>query len=783
MPMVTFSIFFALGCLLLQQQAALPHPAWHWLPLILLLVFLPGFRLAASAPVTRSMLIAILALCSGYMHAAQLARERLQDVLPASAQGQDRVITGVVAEMPRLHERGSSFAFDVDQTPSGAAHVPSHILLSTYDNPDHPPLRVHAGEHWKLTVRLKQPHGTYNRHAFDFEAWMLERNLRAQGYVTNSDSNTLLGQNRNFYHHIELLREKIRERFLMHADTQQYAGVLTALAIGDQSIMPPSQWTIFTRTGTNHLMSISGLHITLLAGFIFFMVNAAWRRFPYLALMLPAHKAAALAALFTALVYALLSGFGIPAQRTVFMLGTMTASLLMSRNVYPSQLLALALLVVTIFDPWCVIAPGFWLSFAAVALIFYVTANRLGKRHWLAEYGLIQMAMNIGLIPLLLGLFQQVSLVSPIANAIAIPVVSFIVVPLAIFSAIFSLDWTLFPAHWAMQCVMGILQWLSDLPEAVWMQHAPPSWSVGTGILGVAWLFLPRGFPGKPAAAILLLPMFLLHPETPQSGEARLTVFDVGQGLAVAVQTRNHTLLYDTGPQFNNTSDSGNRILVPALRGMGISRLDTLILTHNDADHTGGALSLLQTIPAELLLSSLPPDSPILEKMKGHNLPCLAGQHWVWDQVNFDILHPDLEAYADPSVKNNDLGCVLRINTGSKVILLTADIERKSEKRLLSRSPEMLHADLVVVPHHGSKTSSTPEFVQMIHPVYAAITAGYRNRFGHPRPDIVQRYADQGSEIFRTDMDGAIFADMDAQQISMDRLRISRPRYWLHKPE
>jgi competence protein ComEC len=743
--MVSFALFFAFGVWLLQQQAVLPDLRWAGL-LIILPVALRLPRLAIWQRVSRTLLILILAAASGFFYAAWIAQHRLADGLPAVWKGRDIVLIGVVAEMPRQHERGLGFTFDVERVISADAQVPQHILLSTYRNGEDPILLMHAGERWQLTVRLKQPHGTSNPHNFDFEAWALERNLRAVGYVHGKGDNRRMDEQvAGAGYLIERIREAVRAHFQQVLGPAPYAGVLSALAIGDQGSIPAAQWQVFTRTGVNHLMSISGLHITMLAGMAFALTYWLWRRSVYLTLYLPARKAAALAGLLAALIYALLSGYGVPAQRTVYMLGTVAAAMWLSRNIAPSQLLAVALIVVLLFDPWAVMAPGFWLSFGAVGLIFFITANRLGKRHWLLEYGRIQWAMSIGLIPPLLAMFQQISLVSPIANAFAIPLVSFVVVPLTLLSALLPFDWILHLAHHAMSACMLALEWLNSLPVAVWTQHAPP--------------------------------LFLNQPEAPEHGSLRLTIFDVGQGLAVAAQTSHHALLYDTGPIFNSEANSGNRILVPALHGMGIAQLDSLILTHNDSDHTGGALSVMQAIPILQLSSSLPDDSPILLQSTQAQR-CSDGQSWIWDGVLFEMLHPALTSYAEDEHSNNDRGCVLRISIGQHSVLLTADIEKKSERSLLAQHPDKLSATMLVVPHHGSKTSSTPAFVAAVHPRYAVFTAGYRNHFGHPKAEVVERYRATGSELLRSDEDGAILVAMDAATLQVEKYRKTHARYW-----
>ena len=800
MPMVVLTLSFIFGVWLLQQQAVLPDFVWAWLLLGFPFLVLVPTRLLALR-VVRAVLIASCACGLGFYHAAWQAEQRLAVMLPDEWQGRNIEVIGVVAELPRNHEHGQRFIFDVEKVITRQASVPRHIYLSTYDDPQTIPLGLHAGGRWRLTVRLKQPHGSSNPNGFDFEMWALENNIRAVGYVYSKGNNVRLAALAEGYtYRIETWREAVRDKFNATLGNAAYVGVLSALAIGDQSSIPTAQWQVFTRTGVNHLMSISGLHITMLASMGFALTYWLWRRSERLTLLLPARKAAALVALLVALAYALLSGFAVPAQRTVYMVATVAAALWLNRNFSLAQILSIALLGVLIPDPWAVMSPGFWLSFGAVALILYVTAYRLNSSHTqpegdsktgenrasallrvLMEYGKVQWAMTIGLIPLLLGLFQQVSLVSPIANAVAIPLVSLVVVPLALLGAILPWDLPLWLAHSMMSGTMVFLEWLNSLPLAVWTQHAPPAWSIVTGMLGVVVILLPRGFPARWLGFLLLLPMFLNTPEPPVSGSLRLIIFDVGQGLAVAAQTQHHALLYDTGPDFSDGADSGNRILVPSLRAMGIGNLDGLILTHDDTDHTGGAASVMQTMPIEWLSSSLPAKHRLLQQMTDKRR-CKDGQSWLWDGVNFEMLHPDAASYALPKIRDNNRGCVMRISIGDQHILLTADIEKESEQQLLKKHADKLPATLLVVPHHGSKTSSTDKFIAAVKPHYAVFTVGYRNRFGHPRQEILQRYADSGSTLLRSDEDGAILIEMNAQGLQVERYRKTHRHYWTHFP-
>ncbi len=389
--MVSFALFFTLGVWYLQQQAALPELPAYW-PLLALVLLLPRAN-ATVLTFARRTLILLCAVLLGYSYATWVAQTRLSDTLPDEWQGQNIVITGIVAEMPRIHERGLRFTFDVESVETPDAHVPHHIQLATYDGEGNDPLEVSAGERWKLSVRLKQPHGTSNPYNFDFEAWALERNIRAIGYVYEKGDNQILSeQTSSPAYLVQRLRETVRTHFQKTLGDAPYVGILTALAIGDQSSISQAEWQVFTRTGVNHLMSISGLHITLLASLAFALTYGLWRRSIWLTLHFPARKAAAIVGLGAALFYTLLSGFEIPAQRTLYMLATFAVMLLLSRNISPSQLLATALMVVLLADPWAVLSAGFWLSFGAVALIFYVTANRLHKAHWLR--GIRQGAMG-----------------------------------------------------------------------------------------------------------------------------------------------------------------------------------------------------------------------------------------------------------------------------------------------------------------------------------------------------------------------------------------------------
>lgn len=778
--MFLFTLGFTLGVAVLQQQAALPgSPA----PLVLLACALLWVsRRGHHALAKPALLLGAAAL--GFSLAAWQADRRMADPLPEAWEGRDIEITGVVASLPRLHARGERFVFEVEHTLKTEAHVPHRLYLTHYRKDDERAAPVlHAGERWHLTVRLKRPHGSLNPHGFDYEGWLLEQDIGATGYLRNIGvQQRLEAMAGGLRPRIEHWRETLRDRFRDKLGDAPYAGVLAALAIGDQDSIPADQWQTFTRTGVNHLMSISGLHITMLSGLAFALALALWRRVPFLTLRLPAHKAAALFALATACAYALLSGFAIPAQRTLYMVTAVTVALWINRNHSPLQVLCLALLAVLIPDPWAVRSAGFWLSFGAVALILLTSVPRATgnetRRNWRATlhgYARVQWAMTLGLAPLLLALFGQFSLVSPLANAIAIPLVSLLVVPLTLLGTVLPVDSLLWLAHALLSGLMPFLNWLGSGPDAVWAQHTPPLWSVCAGLVGVFWLLLPHGVPARWLGLPLLLPLFLNTPQPPVHGQAELLIFDVGQGLAAAVRTQHHALLFDSGPDYSGENDSGNRIIVPGLRALGYTKLDTLLLSHDDIDHAGGAGSVLAGLPVGNILSSLPSAHPLLHA----GVPsqsCRAGLSWNWDGVRFDILYPDGTSPA--RAHDNNHSCVLRISAGTHHILLVGDIEREAEARLLAQQGDRLAADLLVAAHHGSRSSSTPAFLDASHPGIVVFTAGYRNRFGHPHPEVVQRYAERGTRILRSDRDGAIQVSLSSQGLGIDTERARQRRYW-----
>ena len=765
---------FAFGIVWLQFQAELPA-GWGWmLAMGAALAWLAWllFRFVAA-----SLLIALAGLLIGIGYGTWRAEVRLADELPTAWEGRDIRLVGVIAELPQNFDNGSRFRFSVEEVLTANAVVPTDLMLSWYsgrrDEEDHVARVVRPGERWRLTVRLKRPHGNANPQAFDYEAWLLERGIRATGYVRPGEpAERLTAMVWSPGNAIERLRDRARATFLAALPEEQYpyAGILVALTVGDQRAIHGDLWTIFNRTGTTHLMSISGLHVTMLAALAALLAGWFWRRVPALVLRLPTRRAAIIVGLLAAIFYTFIAGFAVPAQRTLYMLAVAALALYSGRQVAASRVLCLALLVVLLIDPWAVLAPGFWLSFGAVGVLLYIGAARIGDgRGWrarLREWGAIQWAATLASLPVLLFVFQQFSLVSPLANALAIPVISFIVTPLALLAAVLPW-WPLFElAHGILSLLMAFLEMCAGWP--VWQAAAPPLWAAVTAALGVALCLLPGVGVGRWAGLVLLLPTLFWPAPRPPAGEAWIDVLDVGQGLAVLVRTRSHSLLYDTGPLYSAESDAGQRVIVPYLRAQGVNRLDTLLLTHRDTDHSGGYASLRAALPVTRVLSSV-------AELGGEE--CLTGQHWEWEGVRFKVLHPVERDYRSGG-KTNHLSCVLQVDVGGHRMLLTSDIEAADEAALLARSPADLPAEVMLVPHHGSRTSSTPAFLAAVAPREVIVPVGYRNRFGHPKDEVMARYSAPAIRVWRTDRDGAIRLRLAGDGISTVAWRNESRRYW-----
>ncbi len=765
--MRTRIVAFLLGILLLQQFPHLPDGRWGWLLLLLLPLSVVSFRF-----------VAVLWFVNGFLWALMHAHLLLGSPLATALEGEDLLLSGVIATIPEQRDRLWRFEFEVEQvlTPGvGRSQLPQRIRLNWYNRV--PPLAV--GERWQLLVRLKQPHGFMNPGGFDYEGWLYRHGIRATGYVRDQGENHKTGE-AGLGYQVDRWRALISAKIDEALPDAPFRGIIKALAIGKQDEISQPQWTTFLKTGTNHLVAISGLHVSMVSGLAFFLWRWLWGCSAWLTLRWPAQKAGAVAAIMAALVYAALAGFSIPTQRTLIMVVVFMVALILQRYRRPSDGLLLALLLVLLFDPLAVMDAGFWLSFGAVAFIFFGMGGRLASRGVWWKWGRIHLLMAVALAPATLLLFQKASLISPLANFVAVPWVSLLVVPLVLLGSLLLLlipavgAWLLVLANGCLALLWPLLNGFAELPMAQIYHAFVGGWVVIPATIGVVWLLAPKGWPARWLGGVWLATAFLLPQTRPAAGEFWFTLLDVGQGLAAVVETEHHLLIFDTGPRFSDTFDTGEVVLLPYLLQRGVAQVDTLVVSHGDNDHIGGAESLLASFPVKQLLTSAAEKLP-----QQLSEPCRSGQQWRWDGVDFLMLNPTNELQR----KGNNNSCVLKVSAATGSLLLTGDIEKGAERALLSRHGSGLRADLLVVPHHGSKTSSTEAFITAVSPRWALFPVGYRNRFNFPRPEVVERYQAHNIELLDSAQMGAISVRFEGKGISIpEGYRETAQHYWTHRP-
>jgi competence protein ComEC len=737
--------------------------------------------------------MAIAAAAAGFCWAQLYGHQNLAGSLSTQDEGQDLAVTGIVATLPQRIERGTRFAFDVERCDCSVQG--QRISLAWYSDPRADMLqdvpRIEPGQRWQLTVRLKRRHGVVNPHGFDAELWMLEQGFAGTGYVRparlSAQPHHLLAQNQGgAFVQIERWRAQTRARMLEQAGDVPQLNVLLALTIGDQRALSQSDWTIYNAAGVGHLLSISGLHVTMFAALMGWLALQLARLWPALVHRVPAPRIGWAVGWLAALSYALIAGFAVPAQRTVLMLTVVVACRLFARQAHPAHVLGWAALVVLAADPFAVLAPGAWFSFAAVAMLMLSntwaedpTASDWRQKLKRAAYA--QAAVTLGLVPWSILFFSQVSLISPLANALAIPWISLVVTPVALLGAalVWPLPalggWVLDLAALLMRAIDGILRSMAQWDWAVAAFATPHPLVFCVAAAGAVVVLAVKShwrWLGLVALAPLLLPPL----DAPAQNAWRVTFLDVGQGNAVLVQTADRALLYDAGAQYSADSDSGQRVIVPFLRAKGIGQLDALVISHADIDHSGGAISVQSALPVTWMASSLPHGHPARAAVPHYD--CIAGAQWRWGNLDFAFVHPPAEWLQAAKYKTNALSCVLRISDGRFTVLLPGDIEAAQEALLLQTQADRLRADVLLAPHHGSKTSSTPAFLQTVAPRFAVFQHGYRNRFAHPAAQVWERYGQAGIERLRSDAHGAVVFDITGVTPVVTRARLDRPRWW-----
>lgn len=766
--MFKVAITFLLGVCSLTVFESLPH--WYWI-----FGILPMILIAIKYP--RSILIVSVLL--GFLWALTHAYLNLYPALDKSLEGIDLEISGQVVSIPTHYPRSSRFEFSIHSartTSNGeTVTVPKKVRLNWYGNVP----SIQLGEIWQLRVRLKRPWSYANPGGFDYEKWLFEQVIRATGYVRSKGSNELIYAtsllNPTYY-----LRASLNQK-LERAEGKN-AAVIKALVLGERGQMDPKRWQTLTQTGTNHLLAISGLHVGIVSGFVFFIILFLWRRSEKLCLFIAAQRIAALAAIFAAVFYAMLAGFSIPTQRAMVMAAVVFLSVYSMQSLRPWNILSLALLCVLILDPFSVLSPGFWLSFLAVAIILFSLKGKSAKQAWWFSLVKIQFVLAVGLLPLTLLFFQQASLVSPLANFFAVPWVSFLVVPVTLLGSLLLLiseslgNLLLQVAHLLLEVFWSVLDYLHALPFAS-LQHAVPTWTLIPAGFGILLLLAPRGWPEKTLSVVLISPLIFAKPAEISVYDLKLTALDVGQGLAIVLEVGDRVLVYDTGPKFGGSFNAGEAVVIPYLRQRGIREIDTLVVSHGDKDHAGGLQGILSNIQVDQLISSK--DDYVHENLS----TCSAGMEWQWDSVHFQFLHPPSEKNANSKLSSNNSSCVLLVEHSAGSILLTGDIEKRIEKKLLKEQANLLNIDVLIAPHHGSNSSSTREFIQATSPDYVVFATGYRNSYGFPDEKVVSRYKEFGSHLVNTASRGMItfnFSDKNGLQLQPGYREV-RQRFWHSK--
>lgn len=774
----------------------------------------------------------ILLIILGFMYAAVFAKHQLNYLLDESLVGQSVLISGQISTIPETNRNAQRFEFDVDSYRFLAQNnnvpeviterFPKKLRLSWYYGN-----KVKAAEKWQLEVRLKPPHGFINPGGFDYEAWLYQQAIDATGYVRKSDLNRRL-QIAPVWS-INRFRQIISEQIDAVA-ANQMAGTLKetpslssalikALAIGDKSSISTSQWLVLTNTGISHLMAISGLHIGLAALFAYMLIRYSLP--VYIMKRLPAQHVALFVSMVIAFHYALLAGLSIPTQRAIIMLFSLSMLTLIRRNTRPVDSLGLALLLVLLIDPNAVLSAGFWFSFSAVAVIYIsvMTAYRqseiqhsllikLGRilKQWIR----LQLMISVILLPLSLYMFQQVSLISPVVNLILIPYVSFLVVPLILIAIVSSflsqvVAEILFNlASRLLDVIWPVLSYLSERPYAIWVRgdfDIVDLVLVSTAILltffgsEISRFILVRLNQAENSknrsvywsirllAGLLFLPLIFTKKSVLSPGEYQLTVLDVGQGSAAVIQTQNHTMIFDSGAKFSDKMDAGSSVIIPYLRSQGIKRLDQLVISHGDNDHIGGAQALLNYYKETDLVGQDIDELVLANKSDNNKQNCFAGLQWLWDEVNFEFISPEKKTL--PSIQSpsrNNGSCVLRVSSQYGSVLFTGDIEKKVENRLLNKYGSQLATDILMVPHHGSNTSSSHAFINVIDPKYSLISVGYKNKYKLPGKRAMARLKTLNSELIQTDKNGAITIKLLSDEgIVIERYRDIFRKYWHHK--
>lgn len=848
-----WALAFLIGILILQQFSHLPSIYWVMTSLVSFILFV---RFLREKLFSYHLLIIISGLTCGFSwslaHAHWLMEQRLSD----QYEGIDLIIEGQISSLPvnktirgqgKYQTRSIRFEFTPTNVrrsiPKNAHlitsidlnHFPKKLRLSWY----RPTAVIYAGEYWRFKVRLKRPYGMMNPGGYDYEKALYQKRIQAKGSIKKSDLNQKLNIV-PFDSRLSTLLLSVRQGLLTKLNMLDIGeqsdfirSVTQSLILGYRGGLDASQWRVFQRTGTIHLMAISGLHIGLVAALVYGLISFCWRMIGVGCLTVPAPQIAAIAALLAAASYAALAGFTIPTQRALVMLLVGMIHIIFKRTPLPvSKTIAIALILVLLFDPLATLSQGFWLSFVAVSVIIYLMQATNSKKintiksdnntasllavdsadnfqsgvlitikkilnafvNSCLTFGRLQWALTIALFPLVLYFYQSSSLVSPIANLIAIPVISLAVVPLmflatlllfvntVIANSVFSITNFIYSLLWE------FLEILSKWDYATFELSIDSLWVLVLSYMGIALWLSVKGTPMRWLAIVFVLPMLIHSKDVLDDGEAIVTVLDVGQGLSSIVQTKNHTVVFDAGAKYSENFDIGRAVVIPFFQHIGRNKIDTVIISHGDNDHLGGFTSIATNIPIQNVLTSIPDSAVIQKESKSDSgkinykvSSCQRGQKWMFDNVEFSILSPvEINSVAENGHDKNNQSCVLKISTNFGSALITGDIEREMESHLYHSYPESLQSEVLVVPHHGSNTSSLKGFIKTVDPDYAVFTVGYKNRYNLPNTKVVKRYQQTSkATLYKTNETGALsFHFKLNSSLNPTAYRLQTLKYW-----
>ncbi len=720
----TYAIFFLSGLAAVYLQPVLPDFGWFLLPLLLALVL---YRLNTGLSV--GLLIFTAAALLMWLHAYQI----LNAQWPESRHGEDIWTSGQITEVTVQNHKLSRFLFKPDQ-------LDGLVRVAWYRNS----INVQEGECWKFKLRMRAPRGSINPGGFDYEGWLFRQGIVASAYVREykqCDATSMLAFK------LPQWRDSVIQKVSLALDGHAMKAAVLALALGSRQDFGPDDWALLRHTGTSHLMAISGLHIGIVALWLYWLGSVLWRFLPYVPDWLTAKKSGLIFSAVGACGYAVMSGMGLPAQRALIMLLIVYVALWQGRRVSAIQVLSIALVIILLLQPFAIAEAGFWLSFAAVFWIYYLLSYRWQVKQKIPRLLYLQLSLGLALMPLVLFWFSEVSWISPAVNLVLVPVFS-LLVP-ALLGAVLWLVAHEDSGAWLLESIADLLgwiwtglRWIDANIAGSYPLVLENGWLLLLATIAVIWLCAPHGWPARWLGLLLLLPI-LSQSELKTDNMLRLVVLDVGQGLSVAVETDNKVLIYDAGPAFDGGFDAGDMVVLPYLKHRGYKKVDMLVQSHTDLDHRGGIGAITNTLP---VLRSYGVQA---------NKPCRQGDYWTWGSVSFDFLHPD-----NGSWKGNNSSCVLKITAGNHVVLLTGDIEAPVENRLLNVYGQAVKANVLVAPHHGSKSSSTIAFARAVNPEIVIFSMGWKNRWGFPHDEVKDRYTINGAALYSTAEHGAIIIDL-----------------------